>query len=173
MSLIDTDTSDLVDRLAMQGFLLRRSGETLSLINLANRPLPETLRGEIGSRRDLIMLHLADRMWPLSFNQQRMWFLDRLQNGHSVAYNVPLATHIRGPLDVSALEQALTMLAARHAILRTTIIEHDGEPAQRILAPGSVHLEIETIADGDLPDRLDEELRRPFDLTAVPDRAGA
>jgi len=168
MSLIDTDTSDLVDRLATQGFLLRRSGETLSLINLANRPLPETLRGEIGSRRDSIMLHLADRMWPLSFNQQRMWFLDRLQNGHSVAYNVPLATHIRGPLDVSALEQALTMLAARHAILRTTIIEHDGEPAQRILAPESVHLEIETIADGDLPDRLDEESRRPFDLTAGP-----
>ena len=67
-------------------------------------------------------------MWPLSFSQQRMWFLDRLQNGNSVAYNVPLATHIRGPLDVSALEQALTMLAARHAILRTTIIEHDGEP---------------------------------------------
>ncbi|BAM88163.1 non-ribosomal peptide synthase [Bradyrhizobium oligotrophicum S58] len=168
MSLIDSDTSDLVDRLATQGFLLRRSGETLSLINLANRPLPETLRGEIGSRRDSIMLHLADRMWPLSFNQQRMWFLDRLQNGHSTAYNVPLATDIRGPLDVAALEQALTMLVARHAILRTTIIEHDGEPAQRILAPGPIHLEIEAIADGDLQARLNAESGRPFDLTAGP-----
>src|SRR5260363_360032 len=131
MSLIESDPSELVDRLAKEGFLLRRNGEQLSLINLANRPLPDTLRGEIGSQRDSIMLHLADRMWPLSFNQQRMWFIDRLQHGHSVAYNLPLATHIRGPLDVGALSQALTMLTARHAILRTTFIEHEGGSAQR------------------------------------------
>ena len=168
MSLIESDPSELVDRLAKEGFLLRRNGEQLSLINLANRPLPDTLRGEIGSQRDSIMLHLADRMWPLSFNQQRMWFIDRLQHGHSVAYNLPLATHIRGPLDVGALSQALTMLTARHAILRTTFIEHEGGSAQRIVAPAPVQLHVEPISESALPQRLDAEARRPFDLSAGP-----
>ncbi|MFN4938558.1 amino acid adenylation domain-containing protein [Bradyrhizobium sp.] len=168
MSLIESDPSELVDRLAREGFLLRRNGEQLSLINLANRPLPDTLRGEIGSQRESIMLHLADRMWPLSFNQQRMWFIDRLQHGHSVAYNVPLATHIRGPLDVGALSQALTMLAARHAILRTTFIEHEGGSAQRIVAPAPVQLHVEPISESALPQRLDAEARRPFDLSTGP-----
>ena len=70
---------------------------------------------------------------PLSFGQQRMWFLDRLGVG-AQAYNVPTAFRVKGPLDVAALERSLNRIIQRHAILRTTFVELDGEPRQ-VVAP--------------------------------------
>jgi amino acid adenylation domain-containing protein len=69
--------------------------------------------------------------WPLSFGQQRLWFLDRLMPG-SAAYNVPLAMRLSGPLDPAALAAAFSELAERQAVLRTTFAIVDGEPAQRV-----------------------------------------
>ncbi len=69
---------------------------------------------------------------PLSFAQQRLWFLDRLEPGRA-SYNMPFALRVRGPLDVDALESALAELVRRHEPLRTVFREVDGEPAQVIL----------------------------------------
>jgi amino acid adenylation domain-containing protein len=73
---------------------------------------------------------------PLSFAQERLWFLDRLQPGS--AYNLPLAVHLHGPLDHARLGEAFGAIVARHEALRTLFPDRDGEPAQRILAPAPV-----------------------------------
>jgi non-ribosomal peptide synthetase component F len=68
---------------------------------------------------------------PLSFAQQRLWFIDQLQPGTS-AYNVPIAVRITGPLDAGILRETLDRLVRRHETLRTTIRMVDGQVAQVI-----------------------------------------
>ena len=58
---------------------------------------------------------------PLSFSQQRLWFLDQLEPGSTV-YNLTWATRLQGTLDVPALERAFNKLAERHAVLRTHFV---------------------------------------------------
>ncbi|QNH11978.1 non-ribosomal peptide synthetase [Xanthomonas sp. SI] len=70
---------------------------------------------------------------PLSFAQQRLWFIDRLEGG-STQYNMPVALRLRGGLSVAALGQALAGLLARHEVLRTVYREVDGTPWQVIQA---------------------------------------
>src|SRR5690349_14678462 len=67
--------------------------------------------------------------FPLSFAQQRLWFLDRLAPGNPF-YNIPIAVPIFASLDVEALARALNAIVARHEALRTTFRVVDGEPAQ-------------------------------------------
>lgn len=70
---------------------------------------------------------------PLSFAQERIWFLDRLEPG-GLAYNLPFALRLTGPLDVPRLERCVNEIVARHEILRTTFAEKDGRPIQ-VIAP--------------------------------------
>src|SRR5262249_10017871 len=83
----------------------------------------------------------ADRRGPLplSYAQQRLWFLDQLEPG-GIAYNVPVAVRLRGALKVKALERALSEIVRRHEALRTRFPAVDGEPAQVIDEPGAVEL---------------------------------
>src|SRR5205814_1208734 len=74
-----------------------------------------------------------DKELPLSFAQQRLWFLDQLEPGSS-AYNIPAAVRLNGQLNKTALEQSLNEIVRRHEALRTTIAEMDGKPVQ-IIAP--------------------------------------
>jgi amino acid adenylation domain-containing protein len=69
---------------------------------------------------------------PLSFGQQRLWFLDQLQPGSS-AYNEPDSLRLVGSLDFSALQQSLQEIANRHEILRTLFVQENGVPHQVIL----------------------------------------
>ena len=68
-------------------------------------------------------------VFPVTFAQQRMWFLNRLQPG-STFYNSPWSLRLAGPLNVPALEQSLGEIVRRHEILRTTFSVQDGEPVQ-------------------------------------------
>ncbi|WP_133822061.1 non-ribosomal peptide synthetase, partial [Tahibacter aquaticus] len=75
-----------------------------------------------------------DAPLPLSFAQQRLWFLDQLDAAASVAYHIPLALRLSGELDRAALQATLDRIVARHEILRTRFVSIDGEPRQQIVA---------------------------------------
>ncbi|RSM85753.1 non-ribosomal peptide synthetase [Kibdelosporangium aridum] len=108
---------------------------------------------------------------PLSFAQQRLWFLHQL-DGPSATYNLPFTVRITGPLDPEAVHAAMDDVMARHESLRT-IVGHDGPRAwQRILTGSRVPWQVRTVASDELADVLSELARQPFDLAAeVPMRA--
>ncbi|HEY0736956.1 MAG TPA: condensation domain-containing protein, partial [Herpetosiphonaceae bacterium] len=113
-----------------------------------------------------------DRPLPLSFAQQRLWFLDQLEPG-SPAYNVPVAVKILGRLDPEALEHSLNALVARHEILRTTFASQGGQPIQVILPQQSLALERHDLQDLPAAEReavalrlMHESARQPFNLAS-------
>ncbi|TRT98013.1 MAG: amino acid adenylation domain-containing protein, partial [Microcystis aeruginosa Ma_AC_P_19900807_S300] len=78
-----------------------------------------------------ILPRTKDTELPLSFAQQRLWFLDQLQP-NSALYNIPMVLHFRGNLNQKALEQSLQEICDRHEILRTNFVTIDGQPTQVI-----------------------------------------
>lgn len=112
---------------------------------------------------------------PLSPAQQRLWFLHRLEEEPTAAYNVPIALRLTGTLDAQALERALADLTARHEVLRTVFPEREGRAVQRILAPGDapVPLTVRTTTPDALEAALAEAASPPFALEwETPLRAG-
>ncbi|WP_243746213.1 condensation domain-containing protein, partial [Tahibacter aquaticus] len=112
-----------------------------------------------------------DTPLPLSFAQQRLWFIDRLEGG-STQYNMPVALRLQGELDTNALQQALDALVARHEVLRTHYVEVDGTALQVIAAPDSVPVQRhdlrELAADARearLQQLAHERATHPFDLS--------
>ncbi len=111
---------------------------------------------------------------PLSFAQQRLWFLDRLLAG-GAQYNLPAALRLAGPLRPAALAAALSGVAARHEALRTVYPEAAGEPVQRVLPAAPVPLPRIDLAALPAAGRETEagrlataEAARPFDLARGP-----
>src|SRR5262245_61788174 len=79
---------------------------------------------------------------PVSFAQQRLWFLHQLEPDNP-SYNQPRAVRLRGILDVSSLKRALTELVMRHEVLRTTFTAADGTPVQLVHASGTVDVALQ------------------------------
>ncbi|HEY0172749.1 MAG TPA: condensation domain-containing protein, partial [Pyrinomonadaceae bacterium] len=111
---------------------------------------------------------------PLSFAQQRLWFLDRL-SPETASYNVPVAYRIKGRLDAGALERSLNRIVERHEVLRTTIALAGGEPVQVVSPHSRLTLQLTDLGDVPPSERLararaevEEEGRRPFDLERGP-----
>ena len=109
---------------------------------------------------------------PLSYAQERLWFLDRLDPGSAV-YNVSGLFRLEGELPVAALERGLGALVRRHEALRTRFAEIDGEPVQWVEAPQPWRLAVIDLAGLPAPARKAEfravataEAWRPFDLAA-------
>ncbi|MEO6196445.1 MAG: non-ribosomal peptide synthase/polyketide synthase [Thermoanaerobaculia bacterium] len=107
---------------------------------------------------------------PLSFAQQRLWFLHQLEP-ESSAYNSPKVLAFHGPLDTGLLAAALTGVARRHEVLRTSFPASEGEPVQRIAPPAPVALPVVDLAALPAAPRAAEarrlarrEAERPFDL---------
>ncbi len=90
----------------------------------------------------LIPLPRDGRKIPLSFPQERVWFLDRLSGGGNRAYNFQVTLWLSGALDVGAFHRTLEEIVRRHEVLRTSFPEVDGEPVQRIHPPSSVPLPV-------------------------------
>jgi amino acid adenylation domain-containing protein/non-ribosomal peptide synthase protein (TIGR01720 family) len=111
---------------------------------------------------------------PLSFAQERLWFLERLQPGNT-SYNMPQALRLRGALDAAALERALGEVVRRHEALRTTFGEAGGAPVQVIHPFGGFHLPVEDLSalaaderEAAMRRRAAGEASAPFDLEAGP-----
>src|SRR6202047_2867838 len=102
---------------------------------------------------------------PLSYAQQRLWFLDRLEGG-SAGYLIPVAVRLKGELSVSALEQALWDVVERHESLRTVFAERDGVAWQEIVAAADARprLSVGVIGAGELAGALRGACERGFDL---------
>ncbi|HET7230272.1 MAG TPA: amino acid adenylation domain-containing protein, partial [Longimicrobium sp.] len=114
------------------------------------------------------------RPLPLSFAQERLWFIDQLEAG-SAAYNVPLALDLAGELDAAALERSLGEIIRRHESLRTVFSVRNDEPVQMIRPFGGFHLPIADLTSfpaderqAEAERRIGEEARTPFDLTTGP-----
>ncbi|MFF3256840.1 non-ribosomal peptide synthase/polyketide synthase [Actinacidiphila glaucinigra] len=125
---------------------LARSGADAARLPLTVRPRPATV--------------------PLSYAQQRLWFLEQLE-GPSALYNIPIALRLTGDLDPDVLRAALSDVVARHEVLRTVFGHVDGAPEQRVLAPQALDLPFsaEEMPEGEVARAVAEEARRPFHLS--------
>ncbi|MCG8347097.1 MAG: amino acid adenylation domain-containing protein, partial [Chloroflexales bacterium] len=111
---------------------------------------------------------------PLSFAQQRLWFLNQLEP-ESPSYNIPNAVHLSGELHVDVLERCINEIVRRHAILRTVFRTVDGRAVQVIAPEMQVALALVDLRQIPVEQReaearrlADEEFRRPFDLAHGP-----
>ncbi|HEY2113545.1 MAG TPA: amino acid adenylation domain-containing protein [Candidatus Angelobacter sp.] len=111
---------------------------------------------------------------PLSYAQQRLWFLDKLQ-GTSAEYNLCEALRLHGKLDLAALQQTIAGLIDRHESLRTRFAEFEGEPVQIINPAMDLPLPVEDLSQLDIASRNDrlmaamrQEREQPFDLSRGP-----
>jgi amino acid adenylation domain-containing protein len=164
--------------------------ETPTVATLAERlPRYETERGQLMARAQQIIagkegFDLAEfdgiprrdqqDTVPLSFAQQRLWFLEQLQPGNPT-YNVPLLIRLEGPLQPCLLAQALTELVRRHEAVRTTFPTLEGEPVQRVQPATDVDLplvDLRSLAaaaqEEAIRQLVEQEGRRLFDLAQGP-----
>ncbi|HKG15027.1 MAG TPA: amino acid adenylation domain-containing protein [Pyrinomonadaceae bacterium] len=115
-----------------------------------------------------------DAALPLSFAQQRLWFLDQLEPGNAI-YNLPTALRLRGSLDAEALRRTLNEIVRRHESLRTVFREERGEPVQVIVPEQSVEMPVLNLAGLPEAEREAEaerlsraEAQKGFDLSRGP-----
>ncbi len=131
------------------------------------------MAGDAPSAPPLVPAGRPERI-PLSFAQERLWFLQQLDPASS-AYHIPLALDLQGPLRQGALTHALAEVLGRHEALRTTFVSAGGEPWQQISAPGERRLPLVDLAAVPEIRQVAETRRlavaeavRPFDLAAGP-----
>ena len=131
-------------------------------------------RQAAGGRPAQTPIERADRdaPLPLSFAQQRLWFLDQLEPGN-LFYNIPTAIRLSGPLDVDALRNALNTVIRRHEVLRTTFAVAGGKPIQVIAPELILALPVTDVSAAADPEAealriATAEARLPFDLASGP-----
>jgi amino acid adenylation domain-containing protein len=153
-------------------------GVEVALPEVFERPVLADFAGalERAARAELPPIARADRgaRLPLSFAQQRLWFLEQL-GGTGSSYHVPVRLRLRGELDRAALVRALDRIVARHEVLRTTFRAVDGEPEQSIAPAEGCGLHLVEHDLGGLDDHepallrlMREEAEAPFDLARGP-----
>jgi amino acid adenylation domain-containing protein len=128
----------------------------------SERPLEEKLTTRPG------------RTAPLSFAQQRLWFLDQYEP-ENILYNIPAAIRLNGALNVTALERSLNKILKRHEALRTTFALVGDRPVQVINEPGSFRLTVTELRERSAEEKeataarlAAEEARKPFNLSEGP-----
>jgi amino acid adenylation domain-containing protein len=152
---------------------LRELFERPTVAGLAEK-VAAGLRGGDNATAPPLAAGSRERELPLSYAQQRLWFLDQLEPG-SAAYNIPKAIRLSGKLDLSALERALNEIVRRHEVLRTGFVAVQGEPVQVIAAEARVPLPVVDLSDLPAEEREAQatgeaaaEAQTPFDLGAGP-----
>ena len=145
----------------------------LSVRTLFESPTVAQLASRIGAADvQLEPLVAMDRpaVIPLSFSQNRLWFLDQFQ-GPSPTYNMPLALRLQGPLNAEALGAAMADVVSRHESLRTTLVVRDGVPQQLVLPADEANfgwaiVDASGWSDAQLEDSIGAVARHAFDLAA-------
>ncbi|MFE9122826.1 amino acid adenylation domain-containing protein [Streptomyces sp. NPDC007172] len=151
-------------------------GTDLGIRTLFEHPTPAGLADQLDSgaaARPALVAGPRPGAVPLSFAQQRLWLIDRME-GPSALYNVPLALRLRGALDSAALDRALADVVARHESLRTVVTEADGLPCQHVLPAerSGFALDVVECTEDEAPALAQALAERPFDLaTDIPIRA--
>ncbi|XSS66377.1 non-ribosomal peptide synthase/polyketide synthase [Pseudomonas sp. B11] len=151
----------------------QRLGVELALADLFAHPqlaaLAQVLAQASRSTLPAILPVSRDQDLPLSFAQQRLWFLAQME-GASTAYNMPIALRLRGHLDADALERALTAIVARHEALRSRFVQHNSEalvridPAERAFALRRLDVDSEAAVQA----HISADALQPFDLEQGP-----
>ncbi|NJN10675.1 MAG: amino acid adenylation domain-containing protein, partial [Richelia sp. RM1_1_1] len=147
--------------------------EGMSTQSLATKTLAQ-ITAEAFIPSDSLSQTQKAEVYPLSFAQQRLWFLEQLERGNP-AYNISLAVNLNGELNVLVLEQSLNEIIRRHEALRTTFDTVNGQPVQIIAASLKLSLSviddqknIELQGDSAIQQFLTEQSQQPFDLTLGP-----
>jgi amino acid adenylation domain-containing protein len=156
---------------------LRALGFELPVRQLFETPTVAALAAAIGQRHGEGSEPPITRLprtgtFPLSFSQERLWFLDRLQPGNA-SYNMPVAVRLRGALDPGLLARSLNEVVGRHEILRTTFGAVDGQPFQRIAERLELPLPLLDLRGlarpgAELDRQIAAEKATPFDLERGP-----
>ncbi|MEP0858568.1 amino acid adenylation domain-containing protein [Trichocoleus sp. DQ-U1] len=151
---------------------LRYLFESPTVAGLAER-IETACRAQQGLQIPPLVPVARDGEFPLSFAQQRLWFLDQLNPGD--AYNIPAAVRLVGALNIVALEQSFQAIIQRHEALRTTFATVEGQPVQVIIPSASFTLPVidlrklpPTEREASVLRLATEEAQRPFDLTQLP-----
>jgi nonribosomal peptide synthetase DhbF len=152
-------------------------GAELSIRAVFDNPTAASLAGVLeraeAARPPLAQAAVRPERLPLSFAQQRLWFLEQF-NGPGTAYNLPFAWRLHGDLDSAALTAALGDVAARHESLRTVFAVEGGQPYQHIIPAGqaAVPVTVATAGPAELPALVAAAAGHEFDLAAeLPIRA--
>ena len=143
-----------------------RKAEIISFLIAANRTTNNTSRPLVPISRDGTL--------PLSFAQQRLWFLDQLVPNNAF-YNTPAALRLTGSLNLAALEETFNEIVRRHEALRTTFVTVEGQPVQAIASTLTIPLPVIDLRELSKAEREKEarrlttqEAQRPFDLSKHP-----
>jgi amino acid adenylation domain-containing protein len=182
------NTVQFLNQLQEHGIQLWLDGDKLRF-RAPSEGFTDQLKAELAQRKPEIVALLRQRQAigepriervtrdapiPLTFAQQRLWFLDQFQPGVP-AYNVCDAIELAREIDVPALRRAATELVRRHELLRTSFPSVEGVPVQHIAAPYEFPLAVIDLSDMPAAQRdseafrlASEEARRPFDLANGP-----
>src|SRR5262245_23060766 len=157
-------------------------GVEVSLRSLFTHPTAAAIAAEVEQQQrrggeapvESIARVARDGELPLSYAQQRLWFINQLEPG-SAAYNIPCAVRLVGRLDADALGRSLNEIVVRHEVLRTSFPSRDGEPRQKIHELSDLQPDFIDLMESDererkrkLDEALGEEARRGFDLSSGP-----
>ena len=184
--------SELIAYLHSLGIKLWYEGEQLRIKGPKDNLTPE-LRQEMLARKTEVLAFLQEAnamrevhseplllpvarngKLPTSLSQESLWFLDQLEPGNTT-YNLSLALRLRGSLNLKVLEQTFCEIVRRHETLRTTFYVENGQPYQRISAPGTFKLPLidlrklpEAERENEVRRLITEQELQPFDLAEGP-----
>ncbi len=188
-AVLTDDVSALLDRLRTRGIQVSLSDDGRLRVNAPKGALDDQLVAEMTAKRAELISALRsanqpavardpgalrrvprDGPLPVSFAQQRLWFLDQMDPGRSL-YNIGGGIRYHGKLDVGVLARAIHQLAARHESLRVSIGERDSEPWLRIAETADLAVEFADLSgdphasrEADAINRAKALLRQPFDM---------
>ncbi|MFH6996197.1 amino acid adenylation domain-containing protein, partial [Flavobacterium sp. FlaQc-48] len=178
---------NLLKRAQDQGVRLELEGENL-VLKSESENIDNALLADIKDNKDLIIKHLEKfevnrnhdkglgkytvkpfdrdliKHIPLSYSQERLWFLDQL--GGSAEYNMPIVLRLDGALNISILEESLQTIVSRHEVLRTNLLSEEGIGYQEVISAKNWFLEREAVSNGELLEsHLNKYLNAPFNLS--------